>query len=70
MLRIGVPLVWRYLWDAAKQRVLVQYKLSLADKAKFKQDEWGPWEYKNVDHTDEKTGTTTRVEVRMPLLTH
>eukprot|EP00965_Chrysotila_dentata_P088754 2930311-Pleurochrysis_carterae.AAC.1 len=46
-----------------KKRVLVQqYKLSLADKATFEQDEWGPSEYKNVDYTDEATGTTSQVQ--------
>eukprot|EP00965_Chrysotila_dentata_P100438 3319268-Pleurochrysis_carterae.AAC.1 len=53
--RIGVPLVWRYLWDSAKKRVLIQYKMSLADKASFEQDEWGPWEDVTVDHLNEES---------------
>eukprot|EP00965_Chrysotila_dentata_P181843 6003197-Pleurochrysis_carterae.AAC.1 len=38
-----------------KKRVLVQFKLSMADKASFQQDEWGPWEYTWVDHLDDAT---------------
>eukprot|EP00965_Chrysotila_dentata_P242988 6205172-Pleurochrysis_carterae.AAC.3 len=39
--KIGVPLVWRYVWDALKNRVLIQFKVSLADKAEKKKDECG-----------------------------
>eukprot|EP00965_Chrysotila_dentata_P224117 6193992-Pleurochrysis_carterae.AAC.1 len=59
---IGVPLVWRYLWDAVKERVLVQYKFSLADKATPEQDEWGPWEYVMIDRLNESTGTVEKVQ--------
>eukprot|EP00965_Chrysotila_dentata_P188982 6173064-Pleurochrysis_carterae.AAC.2 len=61
--KISVPLVWRYLWDAAKKHVLVQCKVPLADKATFEQYEWDPWEYKMVNHIDKATGTTAQVQV-------
>eukprot|EP00965_Chrysotila_dentata_P127809 4226396-Pleurochrysis_carterae.AAC.1 len=41
--RIGVPLVWRFLWLDKEERVLIQFKFSIADKGKFMRSEYGPW---------------------------
>eukprot|EP00965_Chrysotila_dentata_P023399 775749-Pleurochrysis_carterae.AAC.2 len=42
--KIGMPLVWQYLWLENEKRVLVQYKFNLTNKGTFEKSEWGgPW---------------------------
>lgn len=48
VLRISIPLVWRYYRDKARQRTIIQFKHGLKDGPTRDKDEWGPWEYVDV----------------------
>eukprot|EP00965_Chrysotila_dentata_P161894 5346775-Pleurochrysis_carterae.AAC.2 len=61
--RIGIPLVWRYLWREKEQRVLVQFKFSMADKGNFMRSEYGPWVEEMATRNNPLTGVLETVKV-------
>ena len=60
---IGVPLVWRHWWNDGEQRVISQYKMTLATDSTPEKDEWGPWVDTWIDVPDQTTGQLTRKKV-------
>lgn len=56
---IGVPLIWRHVWNESTKEVVSQYKMALSDEGTFYKSEWGPWVEETVEVEDATTGVVS-----------